>query len=98
MTVSAIFCGVFSPQMDFPIDKRVYTLDDVLRVISRIPDGIVFDFYLDLYDEPEHVGTQKTHSALGQNSKDEVAKFAEHAWRFIEEENSRHFGIPVEEL
>jgi hypothetical protein len=64
-----IDCSVYSEQLERPlIFWNINGLDDALDFLGKIPENILFDFYLDIFQEDDPL-KQETHCALGQTDK-----------------------------
>jgi len=64
-----IDCSVYSEQLERPlIYWNISGLDDALDFLGKIPENILFDFYLDIFQEDDPL-KQETHCALGQTDK-----------------------------
>ena len=69
-----IDCSVYSEQLELPlIFWNISGLDDALDFLDEIPDNILFDFYLDIFQEDDPL-KQETHCALGQTDKETSEK------------------------
>lgn len=64
-----IDCSAYSEQLERPlIFWNISGLDDALDFLGKIPENILFDFYLDIFQEDDPL-KQETHCALGQTDK-----------------------------
>ena len=64
-----IDCSVYSEQLEHPIIfENINNLNDALDFLDEIPENILFDFYLDIFQEDDPL-KQETHCALGQTDK-----------------------------
>jgi hypothetical protein len=64
-----IDCSAYSEQLERPlIFWNINGLDDALDFLGKIPENILFDFYLDIFQEDDPI-KQETHCALGQTDK-----------------------------
>ena len=64
-----IDCSAYSEQLERPlIFWNINGLDDALDFLGKIPENILFDFYLDIFQEDDPL-KQETHCALGQTDK-----------------------------
>ena len=64
-----IDCSVYSEQLKDPIIfENIKELADALDFLDEIPENILFDFYLDIFQEDDPL-KQETHCALGQTDK-----------------------------
>ena len=69
-----IDCSVYSEQLERPlIYWNISGMDDALDFLGKIPENILFDFYLDIFPEDDPL-KQETHCALGQTDKETSKK------------------------
>lgn len=69
-----IDCSAYSEQLERPlISWNISSLDDALDFLDEIPENILFDFYLDIFQEDDPI-KQEMHCALGQTDKETSKK------------------------
>lgn len=69
-----IDCSAYSEQLERPlIFWNIRSLNDALDFLDEIPENILFDFYLDIFQEDDPL-KQETHCALGQTDKETSEK------------------------
>ena len=69
-----IDCSVYSEQLENPIVWwNIIDLYDALDFLNEIPENILFDFYLDIFQEDDPL-KQEMHCALGQTNKETSEK------------------------
>jgi hypothetical protein len=74
---------IYSAQMDGPSEfQNIMDIDCVLDAIDELPQGFMYDLYIDVYKEDDPY-SQMSFNALGQFNLEHMKMFCDEIWTMI---------------